>query len=92
MITQIEPLKVKNIRIVVATATAQDVVMGGKKFFIQNTTTGKTAYIKPKNGVVATATNSLVVFSKESTPMMTAGTLSVLGSDAATNLAIVEFE
>lgn len=83
-------LKLTKIITVAATTTAQDVVLGGQRCKIQNTDDTNIVYFREKiihgvtDAVAATATNSMVVFPKETTrDTMLLDKISVLGSGSA---------
>ena len=87
----IEPLAVKEVKIVAATTTAQDVAIGGRPFIIQNAHDTNIVYFKEKKGVAATSTNATILKSGTFPFQLVADTLSVVAS-AATNVVITFVE
>lgn len=84
----IEPLCVGEVKIVAATTTAQDVVIGNRSFIIQNAHAENIVYFKEKLGVVATATNATILAAGSTFPFqLVAGTLSIVAS-ANSNVVI----
>lgn len=79
-------LKLTEVITVTVTTTAQDVSLNGKRCKIQNTDDTNTVYFKEKSkdGVVATSTNGLAVFAKETTQdTMILETISIIGAGNA---------
>lgn len=75
------PRQIKGMDAVAVSATAADVEVGARNFFIQNTSTSDPIYFKEKLGVAATATNAWRLAAGEAFPeALTADTLSIVGS------------
>jgi hypothetical protein len=88
----IDGAKIKDVIVVTTSTTAQDVVIGGRSFLIQNPHATAIAYFKEKNDVVATSSNGWMLPAGHVCPhKLTADTLSVVGSATGTvNIMIVE--
>lgn len=84
------PREIKGMEAVAVSATAADVSIAGRSFFIQNTSASDPIYFKEKNGVAATSSNAWKLAAGEAFPeALTADTLSIVGS--ASGSAIIMY-
>lgn len=81
----IEPKTLDTCVAITATATAQDVLVNGRTFILQNTSADKVLYFKEKGGAAATSANAMVLAAGATFPFqLTAGTLSVISTATCT--------
>lgn len=81
----IAPYKIIKTEVISVTTDAQDIAVNGRSFIIQNNAANTVfVYFKEKDEVAATTTNGFRIVGGDTLPVvLTAGTLSIVGSASA---------